>query len=321
MIGDGRVSLSRSTVSGHEALSLASRGVRAIVLPSLGGRVWELTDQARARQWIWHRKDVPLARVRSGAVYDDVWAGGWEELFPNDAPGSFQGRDLSDHGEWWTLDWTVEEAQGGVEGYVRLTAETRIRNARCVKELRLRGDADDLVVSYRIESREPEPFHFLFKQHLPVALSDSCRLVLPGGRVTVVDPSFGTLLPGPGPFDWPILEERGKSVDLSVVPLPSATDREFVYVDRLADGWCGVDDLESGACLRMSFDHRQLPCVWLFLSYGGWRSCYTAVLEPCTNMPKDLATAVQRGRSARLEAGGVFETQVTVSLRGLGGGR
>jgi hypothetical protein len=55
----------------------------------------------------------------------------------------------------------------------------------------------------------------------------------------------------------------------------------------------------------------------LFLTYGGWRDCYTAVLEPCTNMPKDLAEAVHAGQSARLDAGDVFHTSVAVTMGGL----
>jgi hypothetical protein len=119
--------VSRDVVGGFEVLVLENSQVRASVIPSLGGRVWELLDRVRGRQWIWHREDVPLAVSPSGTSYDDVWAGGWEELFPNDAPGDFEGRALPDHGEWWTTAWTVAEASDGAEAVVRLVADTRIR--------------------------------------------------------------------------------------------------------------------------------------------------------------------------------------------------
>ncbi len=308
-----RATVSRGLVSGFETVVLENSRLRAQVIPSLGGRVWELLDRVRERQWIWHREDVALAASPPGSPYDDVWAGGWEELFPNDAPGEFEGRTLPDHGHWWTAAWSVADATDGAEAVVRLVTEFPILEASCTKEYRLSRDADRLHVSYRIENRGHQAFHFLFKQHLPIAISPRCRLVLPGGRVTAVDPGFGTLLPGPGPFDWPLAGE----IDLSVVPQRSSTAREFVYVTDLPDGWCGVEDMGTGAFLRMRYDARQLPFLWLFLSYGGWRGCYTAVLEPCTNLPKDLASAVRIGQSARLPAGGTFETGVTVTLGGL----
>jgi hypothetical protein len=303
-------SVRRDMVAGFEALVLESPQLRAVVIPRLGGRVWELADRVRDRQWIWHRDGVPLEASPPGASYDDAWAGGWEELFPNDAAGVFEGRTLLDHGEWWTASWTVAEAAAGAEAVVRLVADAPIRGALCSKEYRLSADGHSLRVAYRIENRDPEAFHFLFKQHLPIAITPSCRLRLPGGKVTAVNPAFGTVLPGAGPFDWPL----AGGVDLQRVPAPSPDGREFVYISALADGWCGVDDVAAGASLRMRFDDRQFPFLWLFLSYGGWNGCYTAVLEPCTNMPKELAEAVRRGQSARLEAGGSFETSVTVTL-------
>jgi hypothetical protein len=307
-------SVTRGVVDGFEVLVLENSRVRATIIPSLGGRVWELLDRVRGREWIWHRENVTLAVSPNGSNYDDAWAGGWEELFPNDAPADFEGRTLPDHGEWWTTEWAVAEATGGREAVVRLIADTRIRRASCVKEYRLGADSDTIHVSYRIESREPDAFHFLFKQHLAIAVSPSCELALPGGRVSVVDPAFGTMLPGPGPFEWPLARGAGMDdVDLRRVPA-YGTAREFVYVTELPESWCGVDDVTAGASIRMRFDDRRMPFLWLFLSYGGWRDCYTAVLEPCTNMPKDLSEAVRAGRSARLDAGAVFQTSVAVTL-------
>ena len=306
-------SITSERVSGFDGITLENSRIRVSIIPELGGRVWALLDRARGRQWIWHRDDVPLSTAHAGSAYDDVWAGGWEELFPNDAPADFEGRALPDHGEWWSSVWKVDEASTGTDAVLRLVTETKARQTSCAKEFRLGGDSDTLRVTYRIENREPEAFHFLFKQHLAVALTASCQLALPGGRVTAVDPTFGTLMRGSGTVDWPLTG----SADLDDADLrrvrPRADHREFVYVSELPESWCGVDDVDAGASLRMSFD-KTLPFVWLFLSYGGWRDCYTAVLEPCTNMPKDLEQAVRDGQSARLDAGAVFQTSVGVTL-------
>jgi len=315
--------VSRSVVtaerlSGHEALVLENAQLRAVILPELGGRVWTLEDRVRGRQWIWHREGVPLVAHAPGASYDDVWAGGWEELFPNDAAGTFEGRDLPDHGEWWTMAFQAETQANEAAVTVRLSATSRVVRAECVKEFSLPHDAAALTASYRIRSLEDQPFHFLFKQHLPVHITPACRLALPGGRFEAVDPSFGTVLPGPGPYAWPqATGTNGRAADLRVVPPAASAAREFVYVRDLPAAWCGVLDLERRASLHMDFDGHQLPYVWLFLSYGGWRNTYTAVLEPCSNLPKDLAEAVRLGQAALLRPGEEFATSVTVRLGGV----
>lgn len=313
-----RAVVTHARVGTFNALVLENRALRAVVIPELGGRVWELEDKRRDRQWIWHREGVSLAAAPPNAVYDDVWAGGWEELFPNDAPGPFEGRELPDHGEWWTTAFRVVDSESGPIARVRLSATAHVLRAQCVKEISLSGDTAELTVRYRVTSCETEPFHFLFKQHLPVSISSACRLLLPGGRVSAVEDGFGSLLPGPGPFSWPVAEgPNGLRTDLRVVSPAASRAREFVYVSELPAPWCAVDDHERRASIRMSFEASRMPYVWLFLSYGGWRDTYTAVLEPCTNLPKDLAEAVRLGQAARLGPDEEFDTTVTVALGSL----
>lgn len=306
--------LTHGTVQGYASVVMENRWLRAVVIPSLGGRVWELEDRIRGRQWLWHRPDVPLSACPAGSIYDDVWAGGWEELYPNDAAGRFEGRDLPDHGEWWTLPFEIAGTETSPTVRLRLEARTTSVKAVCVKEFMLARDAGALAVRYSIRSEETAPFHFMFKQHLPIAITPDCRLLLPGGRVTPVDGTFSTLLPSADSFDWPQAGSAGRQVDLRVVPAPGQRLQEFVYVQDLPEGWCGVHDSASAATLRMHYDRRHMPFVWLFLAYGGWRGLYTVVLEPCTNMPKDLAEAVRRGQSARLKPGEDFKTEVRVTL-------
>jgi hypothetical protein len=311
--------VSHGDVSGFHAVTLENRWLRAVIVPSLGGRVWEIEDRLRKRQWIWHRDNVPLKASRIGEAYDDVWAGGWEELFPNDAPGSFEGRELPDHGEWWARSWTVDDSSSGAGARLTLSTTCAIVRASCIKEFVLHDDSPSLTVRYTIRSEETSAFHFLFKQHLPIRLTGDCRLLLPGGKMQAVDPAFGTMLPGAGPFEWPFAGNGASSVDMRSVPPPSSAAREFLYVSGLPDGWCGVADLERQASIRMNFDQRAFPFVWLFLSYGGWRQVNTAVLEPCSNMPKDLAEAVRSGQSAILQPGQEFKTTVSVTAGDLAG--
>jgi hypothetical protein len=191
--------------------------------------------------------------------------------------------------------------------------------ASCTKEFRLDADTTTLTVAYQIRSEEREPFDFLFKQHLPLELAPGCRLLLPGGKVRAVDPSFSTLVRGSEPFDWPMAPtSNGHAVDLALVPASSVRAKDFLYVWDLPESWCGVEH-PNGASIRMDFDAQTLPFVWLFLTYGGWRDLYTAVLEPCSNMPKNLAQAVRLGQSARLHPGQEFRTAVSVTLGGVPG--
>src|ERR1700752_4415428 len=97
-----------------ELLRLENHLVQVDILPELGGKLWNLADAA-GKQWLWHNPHVPLQRAELGSSYDDNWAGGWEELFPNDAAGDFRGSLLPDHGEWWSQPWTWEVTENSPE--------------------------------------------------------------------------------------------------------------------------------------------------------------------------------------------------------------
>ena len=103
------------------------------------------------------------------------------------------------------------------------------------------------------------------------------------------------------------------------VPAPSSQQQEFVYVRNLPEPWCGVEDPGASAALRMDFDSSAFPYVWLFLTYGGWRDLYTAVLEPCTNMPKDLVGSGAGGPVGAAAAGTGVRYDGSVTLSGASG--
>lgn len=208
----------------------------------------------------------------------------------------------------------IEEASEA-RAAVRLRLEGGALKTRCEKLIELGADSGQITIRYRIENLEPEPIYFLFKQHLAVAVTPSHRVELPGGMMTPVDLGFSTRLGASGPFSWPQgLDKAGRPVDLSLLPPAKENHREFIYVESLPQGWCGVRDEASGRALRLDFSNEAFPYTWLFATYGGWRDLYTVVLEPCTNMPKDLNEAFRRGRCAELASQSSFETSVTVTL-------
>lgn len=295
--------LRRAIESGREIWRLDNGRLRADILPAFGGRAWTLEDLERKTQWIWRNPKVVLAVPAANASYDDCWAGGWEELFPNDAPGTFDGHALPDHGEWWSHAWTADVLEDTAHrASIRLRLETRSAKASCEKIVSLDAGAKNLHVRYRIENREKQPLRFMLKQHLAAAVRPGDRLELPGGTIHLVDPTFSTLL------------KKAPAVWASDFILPPAgRDKEFIYVADLPEGWAGIRRAD-GAALRMNFDLKSFPHCWFFMDFGGWRGHYTVVVEPCTNWPKDLAQAAAAGRCASLPPGGVFETAVDVTL-------
>lgn len=297
---------------GVHLVELANNTLRAVVLPELGGKIWELWHKPSGTQWLWQNPDIELQSTPPGASYDDNWAGGWEELFPNDAPCTFMGRDLPDHGEWWSQPWQWEWVDESTERVsVRLWRASSLTNTLCEKWITLEEQRPRVTIRYQVTNRNSQALHFLFKQHLAVAVTPAHQLELPGGKVVPVDSEFSTRLGADGDFEWPLGKAaNGTPVDLSILPPWESRHREFVYIYDLPAGWCGVVDSRTGERLRLHFDREVFPYTWLFMTFGGWRDLYTVVLEPCTNMPKDLHRAHELGQCAALDPQGTMTCQV-----------
>lgn len=295
------------------AVHLANDRLEAIVRPDLGGRLEHLIDRATKRDVVWHPPGYttpPSRTLEIGAPFDPHWTGGFEEVFPNDVAGRFRGRMLPDHGELWSQAWDVAERTPeslGLE-YACTTVPVAAR-----KVFTLAGD--ELRIGYRFTNESDEALPFLFKLHAAVRVEPGDRVTLPDCAVEAVDLAFGSVLAEPGLHPFPVLRrDAGREERLDLVHDRDSRIREFFYVHGLAEGSCGIDR-SDGTRLRIDFDVTDLPYVWVLKSCGGWEGRQVVLLEPCTNVPYDLETAVRRGSAAELPPRGscAFDLRVRIA--------
>lgn len=294
-----------------QAVVLENAALRVVVLPEVGGRIWSIVYKPLDRELLWQNPRIQPRKVGFGSSYDDVWCGGWEDIFPNDAPGSILGEIYPDHGELWTLDWEWSTSFQANAAQVRLACETPISGVCFEKRITLNGDEARLRVAYRMTNPSGEEFPFLWKLHPALRVQPGWRVDLPPGTRVELEPAFaGTLEGAPQRFEWPTVDCGGRMVDLREAPPPSARQLYFLYGTQLAEGWCAVTDPGAKLSCGLTFDPAVLRSCWLFASYGGWRKYEVAVLEPSTSHPMRIEEAIARGEHGVLGAGASIDTEV-----------
>jgi hypothetical protein len=306
----------RGAPGGRLGLVLENERVVATVRPDLGGRIDTLDDRRTGKAWLYHppRYDGASRALPVGTSFDDHWTGGLDEVFPNDAAGPFAGFDLVDHGELWSQAWDVIERS---RHHVRLRLALRTVPVIVEKTVALDPARPEVRLVYRLEHLGEGELPYLFKQHAAVAVEPGDTLLLPDSHVEPVTLDFSTIIGREGRTPWPTARDRdGRVIRVDTVPRRGPSAREFVYASDLAEGWCGVRSARTGTALVFRFDRRQLPFVWLFQSYGGWRDHYVVVVEPASTMPYDLAVARERGTCAVLPAGGTAQIVVSLAIAG-----
>ena len=302
------------TFRGLQALILDNGLVRVVVLPELGGKIWELQDLTSGRQFLWHNPRVQPGKVPFGAAYDDVFFGGWDELFPNDVPEVIAGEAYPDHGETWTLPWRWVIVDSG--GSVSLHLEVSTPISACILRRTLTLDAGErhLRISEGIENLSSNDLPFMWKQHLALAVDKVARIDLPAVDVLMGD--FGKPRAGEvgQVYQWPYLADGDGSTHDMRLTLPRESRRsEFQYATTLSAGWCSLTH-GDGTGLALKFDPQVFRSCWTFASYGGWRDLQVAILEPCTGYPITVAEGQAAGTHQMLPAGGTVSTHLVAVL-------
>ena len=294
------------------AVVVSNDELRVVVLPELGGKIWQLTDVRTSRDLLWHNPRVKPRNVPFGAVYDDVFFGGWDELFPNDMPEEINGEAYPDHGELWSSPWEWSIGRHTAdEVAVILSCRTPISGCRVTKRVLLRSGRAAVEVCSRLTNESRTALPYLWKQHVAVPLGQSARLDLPA--TTVLMDGFGRPRgrPPQDQYRWPeFVDAEGRSHDMRQTLPPESQAAEFQYATELEAGWCAVT-YGDGIGLGLAFDPAVFTSCWTFASYGGWRGHEVLIMEPCTGYPVSLAEGLAAGTHRTLQPGQTLETTVT----------
>jgi galactose mutarotase-like enzyme len=289
-------------------IHLSNEFLEVSVLSAVGAKIYDLIDRATDQNFLWHNPRIRPQPYPVEANFDNYWCGGWDDGFPTCESCSHKGEFYPNLGELRSVRWTVEHFE---ETFVRLSAAGPISPIRAEKTLRLRGET--LEMEYTIRHEGYAPIDFIWGTHPAFAIEPGCRLHIPAhsGLVSQASPAK---LGAPGQrYRWPILETPAGQVDMSLTPTPGNQSAGHYALDLTA-GWFAVEypDRQSGALIE--FPLEVCPNLWLWLSYGGWRGYYLAVIEPWTSVPVTLSEAVAAGTSRVLEPGATFCATISATV-------
>ena len=300
---------------GFRAVVLENRALRVVILPELGGRVWSVVYKPLDRELLWHNPRVPPRRVPFGSCYDDVWSGGWDELFPNDVPGTILGERYPDHGEVWSIEWDCTTQSSNDSATVELSCLTPISACRIERRLTLRADEPVLHTEHRLTNTGPDEFPFLWKMHPAFRVSPDCRIDFPPMEVELEPGWLASLRGAPLRFPWPYADTPEGRIDLSRIPSESSRRAQFFYGTGYTEGWGAITDTAARLTYGVTFSAQVFPTCWLFASFGGWRNHYVAVIEPSTTHPFEIEKAIERGTASTLAAGASLETRMALRVQ------
>ena len=184
------------TVSGLTGIALRSGQLELVTIPALGGKVSHLR-RLDGREWLWRSDVIPFRAVRPDASYLELGDnGGWDECFPNVAPGGAPGwRDLPDHGEVWSQPWdmvvTEHDAGTTLHGVVRSTS----RPFELRRDITLLRDEPVAHAAYALRNDSDVELPWVWSSHPMFNTPPGTLVDIPGLRQVRVNHALGDDVP------------------------------------------------------------------------------------------------------------------------------
>lgn len=294
---------------------LENRYLRVVVLPEAGARIWQITYKPLGTDILWNHPTLLPSVQPAHTSYDDNWCGGWDDLFPNDEAGTFEGLHLPDHGELWTGEWAAEPDLNESTATLRLRFRAPITQFLAERTIRLRRDRSLIEVDYRLTNQGERSIPFLWKLHPAFAVSREHRIDFPPMRAIREMDFQGTLESAPAEFDWPYAATASGIQDLRNVPDELSGAVHFFYGTGYREGWCGITNRAKRLAVGLRFDPEVFSSCWLFATHGGWNGLNVAVLEPATGYPFRIQSMIDAGKARVLAPGESLATTVLFSVQ------
>jgi hypothetical protein len=231
--------------------------------PGHGGEILELVDLGTGRQLL-GRPPFASDEPRAGDLDEETWTrsyrGGWQCVGPNAGNScEHEGKRHGFHGRASNDPWTVAEAGPDYASLrwsghgLEVTRTVSLERGAVVVETEwtaLREGASLLAVEHVTLGLE--------------LLDPAVEIRLPGGRAFELSEEEGPTRAPEGAPDWPevgLLDGSRERADVWPLARPRA---RFLAVEGLSAGWAEARNRGTGQGLRLEWDTRSLPHLWLW---------------------------------------------------------
>jgi galactose mutarotase-like enzyme len=290
--------VSRTSWHAFSALTLESEAIRVTIVPDLGAKIVSLYDKAHQREWL-VPPIRPVKQTIYGATFVEQDMSGWDEMLPTITTCEWEGAQLPDHGEVWSIPWHVENTAGAVVLSVEGLAVPYhfVRSASLIAQ-------DRLELRYSLTNTGQKVLPYLWAAHPQFAASPDTQIVFPPEvtqviNVIVDDPVLGK---ADGLCPWPeAVSISGQAWRLDrVQPVENHTCRKIYTRPEQPVSWAALVDQKLGCQLRLDWPSDFAPYLGLWIDEGAYNTAPVAALEPANGYYDSLERAIQNQKYATL---------------------
>lgn len=302
--------------------------LRALIDPRRGADIVDLTylpvgtELLFRTPWRRHADDVregrsPVTCTGSQASWLEQYRGGWQLLCPNAGTERVRyGATHGFHGEASTTSWTVVD-----HSPTRMTLATRLFSMPIEIVRTVSLDRASIAIADVVSNVSPVELEVDYVQHPAFGkalVQGDCRIET-GARTFVVDADSPTMFsPAGSRHEWPyVTDQKGTSHDLRRIPNRPTEAPVLGWLTDFDSYWAQLTNRASGLAVRLEWDGRYLPYMWLWQEleatreWPWFRRARVVALEPASTP----TSGAPRRSALALEPRTSVEIVVTLHVR------
>ena len=304
-------------INGIKTVILENKLIKLTFLVDFGCRIHEIISKTTDKDFLWHNPRVEVRRPVFGANIDDWLTGGLDEAIPTGHPCKVNGEELPYLGELWSLRWDysiIKDTSDEVEVY--FSRKTIIFPLKVEKWVSLKKGQKIINFKHRISNLSNKKIPFLWGIHPCFSVNENTRIDIPARTVLIEESIPDDWLGKKGDkYIWPYAKDKnGNKIDMREVRSFGSNTCEFQFATDLEEGWLALTDQKMNEGIGLVFPKDIFSVIWLWLSYGGWRSQYLAAVEAWTGYPAKLSEAIEIGRFSELKANEVINCNTKIII-------
>lgn len=253
----------------------------------MGAKIVSLFDKQTQHEWLIRPIDRAFKPVAYGSAFANQDMSGWDEMFPTintcayPVEGQYKGQLLPDHGEVWSLPWTIDVM---TNSSIRLSTIGRALPYRLTRQVEVLNN-HQLRLTFEVINLGTEPIIALWAAHPQFVVNEETHIRLPEAVQQVVNvhatPDWGA---AGSIYSWAEAQSQlGKRQLLNRVgPADLKNCRKFYLPENQPVDWAALQQGDDGVWVRLSWNAQQVPYLGIWVDEGVYNTASTVAIEPST---------------------------------------
>lgn len=308
--------ISLSSYKNKKSIVLESTKIRAEFIPEPGGKLASLINKNTGYEYLVQRENAVYREQPYNGVYVDGECSGFDDMFPTIDTCRYenepwQGVEMPDHGEVWSLPWKFE--------FDDLTLKMSVEGVRFPYRLEksvFLSNENTLRIEYTLTNLSSSEFEFLWAGHFMLNVKEGTTVTVPDDCKQAVT----ILTNGNGAYgdihDWPYFKDKNGNKYRADICRPKDTlgFEKYYFINRLKDGWCKLNYPDNKNGFKISFPVSTVPYLGLLMNEGGWDGLYNIFIEPCSVCYDRPDVAKKYGQVSKVAGLGKYSWYLEITL-------